>query len=216
MKRLRSTFHGVGRIGLGVVLASSAMLTSAAIAYATEAQGSCPEIIASLLPKNGFRPSGAYNLAGSMGQGSGAAELPFEHPCVTSTKYPARITIMFTYYGGEMAELLKMQGEAADQQTIQNATSELARSKRPVKTEALAGGRIVYVDYMSECPAEGAAGRGTANRPPIPNIKLNGLFRTANARLEVTLEGRISTELAKAAVAEVYGNFGKAQFGKSN
>jgi hypothetical protein len=113
-----------------------------------------------------------------------------------------------------MAELLKMQGDAADQQSLQNATSELERTKRPVQREKLAGGEIVFVDFTSECPAEGAAGAGSVNRPPIPNVKLKGVARTANVRLEVTLEGQISPDLAKAAVSEVFENLKKADFDK--
>ncbi len=215
MKSSRFVLRRIGRVGLSVVLASSAVLTIAAIPSATQSRGTCPEIIASLLPKNASIRGGSYTLAGAMGQGAGAADLPFQHPCVTSTKYPARISIQVTYYGGEMAEILKMQGDAADQQTIQSATRELERSRNRVKTETLAGGQIVYYDYTSECPAEGAAGRGTSDRPVIPNVRLRGLARTDNARLEVTLEGQISTDLAKAAVADVFGNFKKADFGKA-
>jgi hypothetical protein len=39
--------------------------------------------------------------------GSGAADLPFGHRRTKSEKFPARISIAVTYYGGEMAELLK-------------------------------------------------------------------------------------------------------------
>ena len=52
-------------------------------------------------------------------------------------------------------------------------------------------------------------------RPKIPNIKLQGVARTDNVRLEVTLEGQIGTELAKAAVAEVFENLKKADFSKA-
>lgn len=76
-----------------------------------------------------------------MGMGSGAADLPFDHPCLKSTKYPARISIAVTYYGGEMAELLKMQGDAADEQMLQNATDEFKEFGNPIKAETLAGGR---------------------------------------------------------------------------
>jgi hypothetical protein len=215
MNASRAALRCVSRTGVSVVLVSWTLLTIAAIPSARQSRGTCPPVIASLFPKNASIRGGSYTMAGPMGQGEGAADLPFEHPCVTSTRYPARVSVAITYYGGEMAEILKMQGDAADQQTIQNATSELERSRNRVKTETLAGGQIVYYDYTSECPAEGAAGRGSSNRPPIPNVRLRGLARTDNARLEVTLEGRISTDLAKTAVAEVFGNFKKAEFDKA-
>ena len=209
------SFRTIARPGLGLVLAAAAFVAVFAIPSAAQNKGSCPEIIASLLPKSGAIRGGTYSASGPMGMGGGAADLPFEHPCVKSTKYPARVSISVTYYGGEMVELLKMQGDSADQQTILSATSELEKSKNPVKTENLAGGQIVYWDDKSECPAEGAAGSGTVNRPPIPNIRLRGVARTSNARLEITLEGQISTDLAKAAVAEVFENLKKADFEKA-
>jgi hypothetical protein len=194
------------------------MLTAAvllgAIPSLAQNKGGCPEIIASLLPKNGSVRGGQYTASGPMGMGGGSADLPFEHPCLKSEKFPARISVSVWYYGGEMAMMLKMQGDAADQQTLLNATSELERSGKKVRKENLAGGEIVYVDYMSECPAEGAAGLGTVDRPPIPNVKLKGVARTDNVRMEIELEGRISVDLAKAAVAEVMENLRKAEFDK--
>jgi len=187
-----------------------------------QSRQACPPIIASLLPKIGVDPTGSFNIAGEMGMGSGVAQIPFSHPCITSTKYPARLSLAITYYDGEMAALLEMQGDAADQQAIANATEELTRvygsrgsktlGKSPVKTERLSGATIVYVDYMSECPAEGAAGAVAANRPPVPNLRLNGVARTANVRMEISLEGQISTELAISIVKEVVENLKKANF----
>ena len=178
------------------------------------AQGAvgCPEPIASLLPKEGAPCSGAYNAAGPMGIGSGAKKLRFQHPCVTDTEFPARLTIAVTYYGGESAALLQMQGDAADQQTLLNAEQELARrAGSPPKTESLAGGTIVYSSWTSACPPQGA-GEGPETRPPVPSVHLEGVARTDNVRLEVSLEGRISLERAKAAVAEVFQNLKKAKF----
>jgi len=206
MRVLKPMHRTITRIGISFILASTAIIAVMAIPSAAQKSPSCPPIIASLLPKNGSIRGGSYNASGPMGMGSGSADLPFDHPCIKSEKYPARISIAITYYGGEMAEMLKMQGDAANEQTIQNAMDELKRSKRTPKREKLPGGEIVYVDYTTECPAEGAAGQGTVNRPPIPNVKLTGVTRTANVRLEVTLEGKISTDQAKAAVAEVFEN----------
>jgi|WetSurMetagenome_2_1015567.scaffolds.fasta_scaffold226346_2 hypothetical protein len=176
--------------------------------------GSSNGVIVSLLPKNSHNPTGQYT-AGPMGMGTGAARLHYDHPCIKSDKYPARITIGVTYYGGEMAQMLKMQGDAANQQTIQSAVRELQKPNRPAKKEKLGGGDIVYVDYTSECPAEGAAGKGTSDRPPIPNVKLKGVTRTDNARLEIEVEGQITLDLARAAVTEVFENLKKADFSKA-
>jgi hypothetical protein len=200
-------------IGMSLVLASAAIVALAVVASAAEKSPSCPPIIASLLPKNASLRGGDYNASGPMGMGSGAADLPFAHPCLESEKYPARITIAVTYYGGEMAEMLKMQGGPANEQTLQNALDELKKSKRVPQREKLAGGEIVYVDYTTECPAEGAAGSKSVPRPPIPNVKLKGVTLTANVRLEVDVEGKVSVDLAKAAVAEVFANLEKADFG---
>ncbi|MCK7468539.1 MAG: hypothetical protein MZU91_10860 [Desulfosudis oleivorans] len=96
-----------------------------------QTKGSCPEIIASLLPKNGSLRGGAYNAAGPMGMGNGSADLPFDHPCRKSEKFPARISVAVTYYGGEMAEMLKMQGDAVNQQTLEDAMRGLKRTSAP-------------------------------------------------------------------------------------
>jgi hypothetical protein len=201
---------------LSALFAPAAIGTFAALASAVEKAPVCPPIIASLLPKSGSIRGGAYNASGPMGLGSGAADLPFEHPCVKSEKFPARITVAVTYYGGDLAQLLELQGPAANEQTLQNATDEMKRAKRTPRREKMAGGEIVYVEYTTECPAEGAAGDIPAPaRPPVPNVKLTGVALTASVRLEVTLEGKITTEQAKAAVAEVFANLKKADFSKA-
>lgn len=203
-------------VALSALFASAAIGPFAAIASAVEKAPVCPPIIASLLPRSGSIRGGAYNASGPMGLGSGAADLPFDHPCVRSEKFPARITVAVTYYGGDLAQLLEMQGPAANEQTLQNATDELKRSKRTPRREKMAGGEIVYVEYTTECPAEGATGNIPAPaRPPVPNVKLTGVALTASVRLEVTLEGKITTEQAKAAVAEVFANLKKADFSKA-
>jgi hypothetical protein len=198
-----------------LVLAMAAIVAIAAVTFAAQKSPSCPAVIASLLPKNGSVRGGDYNASGPMGLGSGSADLPFDHPCIKSEKYPARISVAVTYYSSEMAEILKMQGDAANEQTLQNAMADFKRSKRVARREKLAGGEIVYVDFTTECPAEGAAGAGTVDRPPIPNVKLKGVALTASVRLEVTLEGKISVDMAKAAVAEVFENLKKANFDKA-
>jgi len=150
-----------------------------------------------------------------MGMGNGSADLPFDHPCTKSEKYPARITIAVTYYGGEMAELLKMQGDAVNQQILENAMSGLKEGQRSPMREKLGGGEIVYAAYESECQPETIDTGKKTQYPPTPHVKLKGVALTANVRLEVDLEGTISFDLAKAAVSEVFENLRKADFEKA-
>ena len=209
-----SASRKVARLETAFALALAGFMSLASVPSIAQDKSSCPEVIASLLPKNGVIRGGQYAPAGPMGMGSGAVDLPFEHPCLKSDKYPARLSLAVSYYGGEMAELLKMQGDAVDEQTLQNAASEFERSKRPVKTEVLGEGRIVYYEYMTDCPVQDGAADGVV-LPKVPNVKLKGVARTDNVRLEVELEGRISTALAKAAVSEVFENLKKSRFDKA-
>jgi hypothetical protein len=219
MSTTRSARRTVARIGIGLLLASALVVAFVAVVSAAEkAAPACPPVIASLLPKNGAVRGGSYNASGPMGMGSGAADLPFDHPCLKSEKFPARISVAVTYYGGEMAEMLKMQGGATNEQELQSAMEELKRGKRVPKREKLAGGEVVYVDYLSDCPpegAEGTPGSKPAPRPPIPNVKLKGVALTANVRLQVELEGKIGLDQARAAVTEVFENLKKADFSKA-
>jgi hypothetical protein len=85
---------------MSLVLASAAIVALATITSAAQKSQSCPAIIASLLPKNGSIRGGDYNASGPMGLGSGSADLPFDHPCIKSDKYPARVSVAVTYYNG--------------------------------------------------------------------------------------------------------------------
>lgn len=199
-------------------LASIALVAVAALAAApapAQTKGSCPEIIASLLPKNGSLRGGAYNASGPMGLGSGSADLPFEHPCVQTTKFPARITIAVTYYAAEMAQLLQMQGDAVNQQTLEDAMRGLKKDQRSPIREMLGGGEVVYVAYETECQPETINTGKQTQYPPTPHVKLKGVALTANVRLEVDLGGTITLDLAKAAVSEVFENLKKANFEKA-
>jgi len=206
--------HTIGRAGLGLALFASAIAALAAIPSTAQTKGSCPDIIASLLPKNGSIRGGQYT-AGPMGMGGGSADLPFEHPCTKSEKFPARVSVAVTYYGGEMAELLKMQGDAANQQTLESAMGELRKGQRSPVREKLGGGEIVYVTFETECQPETIDTGKQTTYPPTPHVKLKGVALTANVRLEVDLEGKISLDLAKAAVTEVFENLRKADFDKA-
>jgi hypothetical protein len=207
----------MARLRPALALCGAALAVALAVVPAGSQDGTkCPDIIASLLPKNGSIRGGAYNASGPMGLGSGSIDLPFEHPCPHSGKYAARLSVAVTYYGGEMAVLLKMQGGSANQQTLQNATSELERTGHAPRREKLGGGEIVYITYETECPPNTIdTGKPQAHYPPVPHVTLKGVALTANVRLEVDLEGAISPDLAKAAIDEVFANLKKADFGKA-
>jgi hypothetical protein len=216
MTGTRSSFRGIVRIGPKLALISLAVVAlSTAFSFA-QGKRDCPAVIASLLPKTGVIRGGSFNLAGEMGMGSGAADLPFDHPCTKSEKYPARISVAVTYYGGQMAQLLQMQGDAADQQTLENAMGEIGSKKNPPRREKLGTCEIVYAAYETPCQPETIdTGKSVPPAPPTPHVQLKGVTHTANARIEIDLEGKISLDLAKAAVAEVIENFRKADFSKA-
>jgi hypothetical protein len=201
------------RSALTLVLLAAALAAVPAPAPA-QSKGACHPLIASLLPKSGTIRGGDFNAAGTMGMGGGSADLPFDHPCTQSNKFPARISVAVTYYGGEMAQMLQMQGDAANQQTLENAMGELGRTKHPPRREKLGGGEIVYVAYETECQPETIDTGKTTTYPPTPHVKLKGVALTANVRLEVDLEGAYPLDQAKAVVSEVFENLKKADFEK--
>lgn len=208
-----SPFHAWARIGLALVL-FAAVLAAVPPPGPAQSKGACHPVIASLLPKSGSIRGGDFNAAGPMGIGSGSADLPFDHPCTKSNKFPARVSVAVTYYGGEMAQMLQMQGDAANQQTLENAMRGLKKDQAAPKREKLNGGEIVYVAYETECQPETIDTGKITTYPPTPHVKLKGVALTANVRLEVDLEGAISLDLAKAAVSEVFENLKKADFEK--
>lgn len=188
------------------------------------AQGSCPPIIASLFPQGASLCTGQY-FPGDMSMGDGSADVSFENPACVRAKYSARISVKVTNYGGESAVLIKsaespygtIDRDAIREQFIVDATNELARTRMtPPQRARLGIGEIVYVESRSECPPEGPATAAARVGPMIvPVVKLKGVAWAGNANLQVTLDGRISLELAKAAVAEVFANLQKADFSKS-
>jgi hypothetical protein len=219
MKIAHPSFRTIVLVGSLLVLAS----TTAVVLAAAQTQGSCPSIIASLFPKDASIRAGQY-FPGDMGMGDGSADLSFENPSCAKQKYSAHISVAVKYYGGEMAVLIKskespygtIDRDADKEQTIKDATSELAQTKITPKIEKVGIGEIVYVERKSECPPEGPAAYAARVGPMIvPNVKLKGVAWTDNARLQVTLDGRISVDLAKAAVAEVFTNLQKADFSKA-
>ncbi len=218
-------FHPMSRTiacaALALVFATAAI---AVVVAAQTQEKSCPTIIASLFPKNASIRGGQY-FPGDLGQGDGSAELTFsfENPSCVKKQYSARISVAVKHYGGETAVLIKsaespygtIDRDADKEQFIKDATSELAQTKMTPKREMLGIGEIVYVEYKTECQPVGQATAAARVGPIIvPNVKLKGVAWSDNASLQVTLDGPISVDLAKAAVAEVFENLKKADFSK--
>lgn len=205
-----------------ILAASLSVLPSTLLVLA---QGSCPPIIASLLPKNATARTGRY-VPGDMGMGDGSAALSFsfENPSCVKTEYSAKIGVAVKYFGGEMTMLIKsaespygsIDRDADKEQFVTNATSELARTRLTPTRETLGIGEIVYVEYETSCAPVGPATAAARIGPTVvPNIKLKGVAWTDNANVQVTLDGPISVDLAKAAVAEVFANLKTADFSKA-
>ena len=217
-------FHPVSRTVACAVLSLVCSTAAIAVVAAAQTPGPCPPIIASLLPKNGSALDGQYIKGGEGGdfviRGSGSADIPFEHRCITQSKFPAHISIKVDYFGGEMVMLFEMAGDAPNEEIISSAIRELEQHKRTLnstlsdpKREKLAGGEIAYTEYMSECPSKEQV-MADIGEMALPNVMLTGVISTKNARLEVSLKGQISVEAAKAAVTEVFENLKKADFSK--
>ena len=207
-----------------IVLGASFLVLPATTALVLT-QGSCPPIIASLFPKSASIRSGQY-FPGDMGMGDGSADLSFtfENASCVKTTYSARISVAVKHYGGETAVLIKsaespygsIDRDAVKEQSITDATNELAQTKMTPQRERLGMGEIVYVEYKTECRPVGPATAAARVGPIIvPNIKLKGVAWADNANLQVTLDGPISLDLAKAAVAEVFANLQRADFSKA-
>jgi len=206
---------------LRTILAGSLLVFPSATALVL-AQGGCPPIIAALFPKDASNPSGQY-FPGDRSTGKGSADVPFsfENPSCKRVEYSARISVEVTNYGGETAILIKsdespfgpIDRDANKAQFMTDATSELTQTRMTPQREALGIGEIVYVESKSECPPVGQAAYAARVGPMVvPNVKLKGVAWAGNATVQVTLDGPISVELAKAAVAEVFANLQKADF----
>jgi len=194
------------------------------IATAQTQEKSCPPIIASFFPKNASILGGQY-FPGDYSWGDGSADLPFsfENPSCVKREYSSRVSVAVKHYGGEMAILIKsdespygtIDRDAIKEQFIKDATEELTRTNMTPKRETLGIGEIVYVEYKTECPPVGQATTAARVGPIIvPNVKLKGVAWSDNANMQVTLDGPISVDLARAAVAEVFDNLKKAEFSK--
>ena len=215
MKISHPSSRTIALAGALLVLSSTALLVLA--------QGSCPPIIASLFPRGASIRDGYYR-PGDAGIGNGSADLSPDNRSCPRSRFSARIGLEVKHYGGETAILIKSAESPygpVDRDTVQerfmtSATSELAQTRLTPKRERVGIGEIVYVERMSECPPEGPATAAARVGPMIvPNVKLRGAAWAGNAYLEVTLDGSISVELARAAAAEVFANLQKADFSKA-
>ncbi|HSW31380.1 MAG TPA: hypothetical protein VLH75_17970 [Longimicrobiales bacterium] len=212
MRSLRTSFPILAGIVLGAGVLPGALAAPARAQNKPEAS----PIIAGLLPSNSSIRGGEFNLAGEMGLGSGAADLPFDHPCLRSSKFPGRVSIALTYYGGEMAQMLQMQGPMVNEQTLENAMGSMDGPGESPMREKLGIGEIVYVYTESTCQPETIDTGGPARTyPPTPRVKIIGVALTANARLEVDLGGGIPLDQAKGAVAEIFEKLAKTDFSKA-
>ncbi len=220
MRIFRPMSHTIAGAALALVFATAAL----AVDVAAQTKKSCPPIIASLFPKNASNPSGQY-FPGDMSSGNGSADLTysFENPACVKAQYSVRISVAVKHYGGETAVLIKsadspygtIDRDADKEQFLTSATSEFAQIRMTSKREKLGIGEIVYVEYKTEChPVEEATTAARVGPMIVPNVKLKGVAWAGNSNLQVTLDGPISVDLAKAAVAEVFQNLKKADFSK--
>jgi|GEM_PF-948922 len=215
-------YHPISRTityaALALVLATTAITTAQA------QEKSCPPVIASLFPKNASILDGQY-FPGDYAWGKGSADLPFsfENPSCAKKEYSFRISVDVKHYGGELSMLIKSDEEpygtidrdAIKEQFIRDATEELALTYTTPKRETLEIGEIVYVEYKSSCPPVGEATTAARVGPIIvPNVKLKGAAWSDNAYIQVILDGSISVDLARAAIAEVFDNLKKTDFNK--
>ncbi len=188
-------------------------------------KGSCPPLLAALLPEGVANAGGQYNSAGMVGIGFAAADLPFVNPCANqTTKYPGRISFDIKHYSGEGIELFKMQIDGEESQRLQNAMEEFKEahaklaaapktgafgglvSVSPLKTEKSSGGTIIYYDYYTDC-SEGV-------KRSKPSARLMGAAHNENTAINIEVDGFISGEAAKAAASKVLANFAKTDFTK--
>lgn len=177
----------------------------------------CPPVISGLMPKNAVNVSGQYMPSPMIGMGSGAAWLPFENRCANqTTKNPGHVTIEVQHYSGDAVQLLKMQIDAVEQQTLESKKKEFEKKQvkgkpspkllkmNPLKTEKVKGGTIMYFDYWVDCSEDFVASKPTAH--------LFGLAHTDSSTININIDGFISQEAARDAAVEILGNFSKAKF----
>jgi hypothetical protein len=179
---------------------------------------SCPQILAGLMPKNAVKVTGQYMPSDMISMGSASADLPFTNICSNqTTKYPGHLTLEVQHYKGDAVQMLRMQVDSVEQQTLQGKKSEFekilkgirgpnskALSVSDLKTEKVSGGTIIYFDYYIDC-SEG-------EKRSKPSTRLTGVAHTDSTRITLNIDGFISAEAARAAAVEVLTNFSKARF----
>ncbi len=180
------------------------------------AQGACPPSVASLVPSNGANVSCGYNAAGDIGLGSTKADLPFDHVCTRSDKYPARITTEVQHHGGQAAKMFQMQIAAVEQQTIQSRKAEFEKAVSKMRgnpqveelsavtTEGVPGGTLLYYHYKTDC-SEG-------EKRSKPSVRLLGMAHTADTSVKIELNGFTTIDAARTAANEIIANMRKANF----
>ena len=192
---------------------------AAAVVLFSQGRPSCPPLIASLMPKSAVKVSCQYNAAGFVGLGAAAADLPFSHPCIQTTKYPGRITFDVKHYSGEGLELFRLQIDAEERQRLANRKDELDKEHdkmrrsmkdlsllRPVKIESVPGGTLLYFEHFIDCTL--------GVKRVKPYLKLLGVGHKDGTAINIEIDGFIGSEAAKAAALEVLANFSQADFGQ--
>lgn len=179
---------------------------------------SCPPVLAGLMPKGAVKVSGQYMPSEMISMGSASAYLPFTNICSNqTTKYPGHLTLEVQHYAGDAVQMLRMQVDSVEQQTLQGKKTEFeqtikglqspnskALSVSGLKTEKIRGGTIIYFDYYIDC-SEG-------EKRSKPSVELTGVAHTDSTRITLNIDGYISAEAARAAAVEVLTNFSKARF----
>jgi hypothetical protein len=212
-----------GKIRLVLLVSGSVLLGLRAIALGLGAQGSapCPPIMASLMPKGARILAGRYDSAGQVSLGWGGADLPFDHVCKTSTKFPGHIAFDVQHYEGEAVKLFKSQVDAVEKETLQSERAEMEKRRAgmrivppidkigDLKTETLpGGGALLYFDYDVDCSDAGI-------KISHPVVRLLGVAHTNSSKINIIIDRFMSAEAARAAALEVIANFFKADFSQA-
>ena len=200
------------------------LLGAGATVLGLGAQGAakCPPIIASLMPKGARILAGHYNTAGQVSLGGAGAELPFDHICTRSTKYPGHMGFDVQHYEGDAIKLFKTQVDAVEKETLKAERAEMERRRAAVrkstsileqindlKTELLpGGGTLLYYDFYLDCSEDGI-------KRSHPEVRLLGVAHTGSSKITVKIDGFMSAEAARTAAMEVIANFLKADFGRA-
>ena len=207
-----------GKIRLVLVVSGFVLVGVGAIVIGLGAQGTanCPPIMASLMPSGARILAGQYNSAGQVNLGGAGADLPFEHICTNSTKYPGHISFEVQHYESDAAKLFKKQAAEVERQTLQDERAEMEkrragmRETHPIdKIESLpGGGTLLYYDYYLDCSEDGV-------KRSHPVVRLLGVAHTDSSSIVIHVDRFMSAEAARAAAVEVVANFLKTDFSRA-